>query len=188
MAEGYHDLHGKLVDRLGQRVGEALYSFVASGLALGVSGFLAWLFKQPLIFPSLGPTAYLFFESPMSRRSSPRDTIIGHFVAVLAGVVSLAAFGLLGEPSILQAGPTPAHVASGVLSVALTGGTILLLKSSHPPAGATTLIVSLGLLQTPPEITTLLIGVVVLTVAGFTINRAFGVPMPVWTAKESGGG
>lgn len=145
-----------------------------------VSGLLAWLFKQPLIFPSLGPTAHLFFESPMSKRSSPRNTIIGHFVAVLAGVVSRAVFGLLGEPSILQAGPTPAHVASGVLSVALTGGAVLLLKASHPPAGATTLIVSLGLLQTPPEMLTLMIGVTLLTAAGWAINQAFGVPMPVW--------
>ena len=103
----------------------------------------------------------------MSKRSSPRDTIIGHFVAVLAGVVSLAVFGLLGEPSILQAGPMPAHVASGVLSVALAGGVVLLLKASHPPAGATTLIVSLGLLQAPLEMLTLMAGVVLLTAVGW---------------------
>ena len=79
-------------------------------------------------------------------------------------------------------------MASGVLAVALTGGVVLLLKASHPPAGATTLIVSLGFLQTPPEILTLMAGVVVLTVAGWTTNRSFGVPMPVWTAKEPEGG
>jgi hypothetical protein len=62
-AKGYHGLHEKLVDRFGQRVGEALSSFIASGLALCVSGLLAWLFKQPFIFPSLGPTAYLFFDT-----------------------------------------------------------------------------------------------------------------------------
>ncbi|HZY65030.1 MAG TPA: molybdopterin dinucleotide binding domain-containing protein [Rubrobacteraceae bacterium] len=82
----------------------------------------------------------------------------------------------------------PAHVASGVLSVALTGGAVLLLKASHPPVGATTLIVSLGLLQTPPEMSTLMIGVTLLTAAGWAINRAFGVPMPVWSVKELDGG
>jgi hypothetical protein len=41
VAEGYHSLHGKLVDRFGSQVGEALYSFVASMLAaVGVSTFL----------------------------------------------------------------------------------------------------------------------------------------------------
>lgn len=118
----------------------------------------------------------------MSRRSSPRNTIIGHFVAILAGWISLAVFGLLGEPSILQAGPTAAHVSAGVLSVALTGGVVLLLRASHPPAGATTLIVSLGLLQTPREMLALMVGVVILTAAGWLINRAFGVSMPVWSA------
>lgn len=181
---GYHGLHAWLIGRLGDRVGGAAYSFLASGLALGVSALAAYLFRQPLLFPSLGPTAYLFFESPMARRSSPRNTVIGHAVAVAAGALSLAVFGLLGEPSILQAGPTPAHVWAGVLSVALTGGVQLLLRSSHPPAGATTLIVSLGLLQMPREMVTLMAGVIVLTVAGWTINRACGVPMPVWSVKS----
>lgn len=184
MAEGYHGLQEKMVDRLGTRVGEAVYSSVASVLALGVSALAAYLLKQPLLFPSLGPTAYLFFESPMARRSSPRNTIIGHGVAILAGAVSLAVFGLLGAPSILQEGPTAAHVSAGVLSVALTGGVVLLLRASHPPAGATTLIVSLGLLQMPREMVTLMVGVLILTAAGWLINRAFGVPAPIWVPKE----
>jgi len=183
VAEGYHGLHGKLVDRFGERTGEAIYSLVASTLAVGVSAFLAWFFKQPLLFPSLGPTAYLFFESPLSKRSSPRNTIIGHLVAVVAGAVSLAIFGLVGAPTILQAGPQAAYVASGVLSVALTGGGLLLLRSSHPPAGATTLIVGLGLLNTPREMIVLMVSIVILTVAGWLINRASGVPMPIWSAK-----
>lgn len=76
-------------------------------------------------------------------------------------------------------------MASGVLSVALTGGAVLLLRASHPPAGATTLIVSLGLLQTPQEMLTLMAGVVILTITGWVINRASGVPMPLWAARGS---
>jgi CBS domain-containing membrane protein len=51
---GYHGVHGKLVERYG-RAGDALYTFVACVLALGVSGLAAYLTKQPLLFPSLGP-------------------------------------------------------------------------------------------------------------------------------------
>jgi CBS domain-containing membrane protein len=58
-----------------------------------------------------------------------------------------------------------------------------LLRSSHPPTGATTLIVSLGFLQTPGEMAVLMAGVALLTVVGRTINRAAGVPMPVWSAR-----
>jgi len=39
-------------------------------------------------------------------------------------------------------------------------------------------------MQTPLEMTMLMAGVVILTVAGWSINRALGVPMPIWSAKE----
>jgi len=38
-------------------------------------------------------------------------------------------------------------------------------------------------LQTPREMVMLMVGVVLLTVAGWIINRALGVPMPVWSAE-----
>lgn len=183
MTEGYHGAHKLLADRFGARGGEPLYTFVTCLLALAVSGLAAYLFKQPLLFPSLGPTALLFFEQPMAPASSPRNTLIGHLVAILAGALSLAVFGLLDDPSVLVEGVTLARVGAGVFSVALTGAVLLLLRSSHPPTGATTLIVSLGLLQTPREMVMLMIGVVILTAVGWLINRLLGVPMPVWSAK-----
>jgi len=181
---GRHGLHGRLVERLGSRAGEAVYAFVACLLALGTSGLAAYLAKQPLLFPSLGPTALLFFERPMAATSSPRNALIGHAVAIGAGALSLALFGLLDNPSILVEDATPARVGAGALSVALTGAVLLLLNASHPPTGATTLIVSLGFLQTPPEMAALMAGVVLLTVVGWLVNRAAGVPTPVWGAKE----
>lgn len=75
------------------------------------------------------------------------------------------------------------RVGAGALSVALTGAVLLLLNASHPPTGATTLIVSLGFLQAPPEMAALMVGVVPLMVGGWLLNRAAGVPMPVWGAK-----
>ena len=183
MAEGYHGLHRKLVDRFGTK-GDALYTFVACLLALAVSGLAAYAFKQPLLFPSLGPTALLFFEQPLAVPSSPRNTLVGHLVAILAGALSLAVFGLLDHPSILAEGVTLVRTGAAALSLALTGAVLLLLRSSHPPTGATTLIVSLGLLQTPLEMTMLMVGVVILTIVGWAMNRALGVPVPVWAADS----
>ncbi len=183
-AEERRGLRGRLVERFGGG-GEALYTFVACLLALAVSGLAAYFTKQPLLFPSLGPTAFLFFESPMSPQSSPRNTLIGHLVAVLAGAASLAIFGLLNDPSVLIEGVTLARVGAGALSLALTGAVLLLLKSSHPPTGATTLIVSLGLLRTPHQMAALICGVLLLTVAGWVLNRAAGEPVPLWASKDA---
>lgn len=60
---------------------------------------------------------------------------------------------------------------------------MLRLKSSHTLTGATTLIVNLGLLRTPREMVMLMVGVVLLTVVGWVVNRAVGVPVPVWSAE-----
>jgi CBS domain-containing membrane protein len=176
---------GNVHERLGERWGEALYTFVCCLLALAVSGIAANVAGQPLLFPSLGPTALLFFERPLARISSPRNTLIGHAVTIGAGAFSLAVFGLLNDPSVLVEYVTLARVGAGALSVALTGAILLLLRASHPPTGATTLIVSLGFLQTPPEMAALMVGVVILTVVGWLVNRAAGVPVPLWSAGES---
>jgi len=163
-------------------VGEALYIFVTCLIALAVSGLAAYVAKQPLLFPSLGPTALLFFERPMAATSSPRNTLIGHAVAVGAGAFSLAIFGLLDDPSVLVENVTSARIGAASLSLALTGAVLLLLNSSHPPTGATTLIVSLGFLHTPPEMAALMAGVAILTFVGQVINRAAGIPVPAWGA------
>ena len=95
-----------LYQRYGNR-GNAVYTFVGSLLAIGLSGFCAWLFKEPLLFPSLGATAFLFFETPLAEVGTPRNAIIGHGVAIVAALASLAAFGLLNAPSVYQQGVTP---------------------------------------------------------------------------------
>jgi hypothetical protein len=118
--------------------------------------------------PSTPPTC-VTAPSSASRRASVRKDLHSMISAIRA--------------PILAEGVTLARVGAAALSLALTGA-VLLLRSSHPLTGATTLIVSLGLLQTPLEMTMLMIGVVILTVAGWSMNRALGVPMPIWSAKE----
>ncbi|QYJ15780.1 hypothetical protein Rxycam_01608 [Rubrobacter xylanophilus DSM 9941] len=179
-------LKGYLADRLG-RPGEAFYAFCAGFVAIAASGGAAYLLKQPLLFPSLGPTAFLFFETPLAEISTPRNTMIGHLVAAGSGYASLAVFGLLDAPGVLQAGVGLARIGAAALSVALTSALLLLLRSPHPPAGATTLIVSLGLLSTPHELGMLALGAALLTAVGWAINRAAGVPVPVWGPRREGG-
>ncbi len=53
----------------------------------------------------------------------------------------------------------------------------------HPPAGATTLIVSLGILSEPWQLAVLMLAVVLLTIQGFVINRMAGIDYPVWAPK-----
>lgn len=114
--------------------------------------------------------------------------LFGHFIGIAVGLPALAVFGLLGDvPSVPQAGATPSYVLAGTLSVALTGLLQIFTRTWHPPAGATTLIVNLGVLGTLREAAVLALGIVVLTVAGWLIDRASGVRVPVWSSKEGVG-
>jgi CBS domain-containing membrane protein len=174
-----------LYARWGNR-GNAVYTALGSLFAIGLSGLWAWLFKEPLLFPSLGATAFLFFETPLAEVGTPRNAIIGHFVAIGAAVLSLAVFGLLHSPSVYVEGVTPQRIGAVAFSVALTGGVLRVLRAAHPPAGATTIIVSSGLLHTATQIGMVAAGVALITVAGWVLNRLMGVPAPVWAAAGGG--
>jgi CBS domain-containing membrane protein len=92
-------------------------------------------------------------------------------------VTAIAVFGLLGAPSVLEAGITLARVGAAALSVALVALALPPLRASHPPAGATTLLVSLGLLDQPRQLAWILAGVLLLTTVALALNRLAGVPV-----------
>src|SRR3954451_11672793 len=58
-------LHHWLYARWGNR-GNAVYTVIGSLLTTALSGLLAGALDEPLVFPSLGATAFLFFETPMA--------------------------------------------------------------------------------------------------------------------------
>lgn len=116
----------------------------------------------------------------MADVASPRNAIVGHLVAIAAAVVALSVFGFLDAPSAYESGVDPARIGAVARAVALTGGTLRLLRAAHPPGGATTIIVSSGLLDEPVQLAAVVVGVLLLTAAGFALNRAMGVPAPIW--------
>jgi CBS domain-containing membrane protein len=183
---GAYGLKRWLYRRWGNR-GNAIYTFIGSLLAIGLSGTWAWAVKQPLVFPSLGATAFLIFETPMAEVGTPRNTIIGHVVGVGAGVLSLVVFGLWNAPSVYATGVSPTRIGAIALAVALTGGVLRIFRAAHPPAGATTIIVASGLLARPHQLLDVVVGVLLLTIAGWILNRTMGVPAPKWGAPRGPG-
>lgn len=166
----------------------ALFSFINGCLSIGLMAVLALVTGSPFIFPSLGPTAFLFFYTPRAPSASPRNTLVGHTIGVVAGYVSLLVTGLTTAGPALAVGVTWPRVIAAALSLGLTAGLMVLCKSPHPPAGATTLIISLGILTKPWQLGLLLVAVVVLTIQAFAINRLAGIPYPLWSPiKEQEG-
>src|SRR5262249_38393302 len=146
----------------------------------GIMSALAVVTHSPFIFPSLGPTAFLFFYTPTAPAASPRNTICGHAIGVAAGYFALVVTGLTSAGPALSVGVTWPRAIAAALSLGRPPGLMTLLRAPHPPAGATTLIVSLGLLTQPRQLLILMAAVVLLTAQAFVINRAAGVPYPLW--------
>ncbi len=155
-------------------LGPAAYAAVLSLVVLALAGAAGVGLHLPWLFPSLGPTVMLFFESPDQPASRPANTLIGHLTGLVMGVLCLYAFGLQNSPPAPSAGLTVAHVAAGALSVALTTLALTLLRRPHPPAGATTLIVSLGILSAPPQLLSMAAAVLLITAAGWGLNLLLG--------------
>lgn len=161
----------------------AIYVCINCFLTVALLSILAVLTGTPFVFPSVGPTAYLFFFSPLAPASRPRHAILGHAIGILCGYGSFLLASLAGPPQGIKTVDWPTVIAAA-LSLALTGAIMVLLRISHPPAGATTLIVSLGLLTKPFHLIILELAVVVLVVQALCINRLAGLPYPLWDQPE----
>jgi CBS-domain-containing membrane protein len=153
-----------------------LFAFVNGLISIGLMSLVALMTGQPFIFPSLGPTAFLLFYSPLQATACPGNILCGHLIGVVAGYLSLMIFGLVDAGPALVVGMSWARVGAAALSLGLTAGIMVWLRVPHPPAGATTLIVSLGLITSIPKLVVLMLGVLLLVIQGFAINRAAGVP------------
>jgi CBS domain-containing membrane protein len=157
-----------------------LFAFVNGVIAIGIMAAAAVVTRQPFIFPSLGPTAFLLFSTPTVPAASPRNSVYGHAIGAGAGYLSLVVFGLTDAPPALSSSVTWSRVGAAALCLGLTSGLMVWLRVPHPPAGATTLIVALGILREPAQLAVLMVAVVLLVVQGFVINRLAGIPYPRW--------
>jgi CBS-domain-containing membrane protein len=72
------------------------------------------------------------------------------------------------------------RVLAAALSLSLTGALMVVCKVAHPPAGATTLIVSLGIITKPLYLLLIMVAVILLTVQAIIINRMAGINYPLW--------
>src|SRR5262245_43400699 len=156
----------------------ALFMFLNGFITIALLAAVAMISHTPFIFPSLGPTAFLFFFSPLSPASSPRHTIFGHAIGIVCGYAALWIFGLQDAPPAMAAGVSMARVGAAALSLAATGALMILCQAAHPPAGATTLIISLGIVTRPSQLVVIEVAVAILTLQAIAINRLAGLDYP----------
>ncbi len=165
-----------------RRVGTSLYA----GLLFTVLGVIAWASGQPFVFPSLGPSAFVLAFDRRSERTTTYRIVGSHLIG---GVIGLLAWSFMASGISLTATP-PAFSAEGfrlaasaTVSIVATSWAMIASDTVHPPACATTLIVSLGLLSTPLQVAIIVVSVVILVefhaAVLFAVERLVGSASPV---------
>ena len=176
---------GWLLHHFPPRLVRSLYVFVNSFITIGLLVLLALVSRNPFVFPSLGPTAYLLFFSPLAKACSPRNTIFGHAIGIICGYAAFVLTGAGALPFGVHPGIFWPRILAAALSLSVTGACMVLFEVSHPPAGATTLIISLGIISKPRELVIIEVAVFLLVAQALVINRLAGLPYPMWNAAAS---
>lgn len=162
----------------------AIYVAVNGFLTIALLALLAVFTGSPFVFPSLGPTAYLLFIAPLAQNSSPRNAILGHAIGLVCGYAAYSLTGAANLPFGVHPGVYWPRILAAALSLSATGALMVLLRADHPPAGATTLIVSLGIISKPKALVIIEVAVFLLVAQALVINRLAGLPYPLWRYGE----
>ena len=108
-----------LLKRYPERQVWALFMFLNGFVTIALLAAVAMISRTPFVFPSLGPTAFLFFFTPRAPAASPRHTIYGHAIGIVCGYGALWLFGLQHAPPAMATGVSAARVGAAALSLAV---------------------------------------------------------------------
>ena len=150
---------------------DLLIAPIGEGLLIVIVALAGWATQQPLIFASLGPTAYELIETPHRRSAEPYSLVVGHLVGVGAGFFSLWVTRAWWAPPVSSAGVPLARVGCVVLAAALTVFVNLLIQASQPAATATALLIAAGLLQRPVDAAVMMAAVLLMAFVGEPLRR-----------------
>jgi hypothetical protein len=148
-----------------------LWSSLWAAALILVVGALAYVAREPWLFPSLGPTAYLMAAYPDLATSRPYSCLVGHLVGMASGFAAVAVFSAWHSPLVPLNDVSPRRLGAAALAILLTVLINHLLRSGHPPAAATTLLVALGTFHTLRGAALIAVGVVLLVALNEGVKR-----------------
>jgi len=164
-----------LLIRFPQRLTRPVFAFAGAAIAIAIISTAAVISGQPLLFPSLGPSAFLFFWQPTAPTSCPRNAILAHGSGVLIGWATYWLFS-----AAVPLDPLTGQVAAATLSLGLISASMVAAKIPHPPAASTTLIIAMGMMAHWTALLAVMVAIVLLTAECYLINRLSGIVSPIW--------
>lgn len=151
---------------------DVIWATLGEGGLLLAMATIGWVTGQPLIFASLGPTAYELVDQPHMRSARAYNVIVGHFIGLAAGFFAVWILHAWSAPNVLSAGVVSLpRLWATTLAALLTTAVTLLFKAGQPAALATTLLISLGAMQTRRTAFAIAFGVLIICAIGEPLRR-----------------
>jgi CBS domain-containing membrane protein len=154
---------------------DMLIAALLEGLLLVVAAAAGWVTRQPLIFASLGPTAYEMIETPKRRTARPYNIFFGHLTGVMSAFFALWVTGAWSAPVVSRHGVPFIRIWAVMLAAVLTVFFTLLIRAAQPAAVATALLIAIGAMQSKSD------GLMIL--AAVVLTMAAGEPLRRWRAR-----
>ncbi len=113
-------------------------------LLILTAGVVAWVSRSPMLFASLGPTAYELVETPDRPSARGYNVLVGHGCGIASGLLALWMLGQWGTKVSPGGEVTLMRVLVATAAALLTVMFSLLAKATQPAAVASALVVALG--------------------------------------------
>lgn len=174
-----------LLATLDERRAVALVAAVNAGLAIAVITLCAWITDLPLLFPALGPSAFIIYAKPFAPDAAPRCVIVAHFTGMASGWAAYWLVTLVsGSPASPDAGGREMVLAAS-LALAITCPLLVRFSAPHAPACATALVIAVGGVTQWVGLLAMALAIVILTFQSVCVNRLAGLNVPTWSPRSS---
>lgn len=172
-SSGTGGITGLWKDRSPAAAADAVWVPLISAVLIAVAGAMSLATGQPWLFAGLGPTAIMIAASPGHSTTRFHSIVLGHLVAILCAWLALLLLGATKSPSLLGGNSIAVvRVWASALAVGLTVLVQPSLRAYHPPAAATTLLLTLGVYRLSWKTSlSLLAGVLVVAALGEWFQR-----------------
>lgn len=150
---------------------DILIAPICEGALVLVVALASWIAHNPLIFASLGPTAYEMVETPERPSARAYNVIAGHFIAVVAAFLAIYLTKAVHAPPLTESGIALPRVWAAVVAATLTVLVTLIVRATQPAALSTPLLIALGTMQQWRDGFFIMAAVLLMTALGIPIRK-----------------
>lgn len=155
------------------RVPTRYWAPIAASLMVTAVAAVGFAAKEPLLFASLGPSAYLAARKPEQKSTKFYHVFVGHLVGLGAGFLTVYMLGASKAPVpfVTSYSIAPIRIAVIALAVFLSLFVDALLQVDHTATEATTILVAAGFFRTATDALMVIQGVALMAVLSELFRR-----------------